>query len=287
MRKLFITLLFFSFLSHSFAQERDLDKIADSISNEGKILYWSEWTSWYGTDIFTDKCKGRRAIAGGYISYDNGKGLTNIFFSKGADPVVLSTISFGYDFNPNNYKLDTINRKFTPLEGELYSIRQTAIAELSKDTIFKRYNHTSLNPVPIIEKDTKRVYILTGPDINGVVVFGNDYLIDFDKGNNIISKRKLHKGIIPVQYGKTSADSNKIVLASIHSHLPEFDEFITATDICTLRLYEKFTTWNQHIVISKDYVSIWDCEKDHLVIITREAWKKMNPAKSALENTSH
>jgi hypothetical protein len=266
----------------SFGQ--NLSKIADSISNEGKILYKSEWASWYGSDIFTDKCKSKRAIAGGYISYDNGHGLTNIFFSKDADPIVLSTISFGYDFNSNNYKLDTINRKLTTLESELYSIRKTTIAELNKDTLFKYYNNTNLNPIPIIEENIKRVYVLTGPKVNGVVIFGNDYLINFDNNNKITGKKKLHKNIIPVNYGK---DSSKIVVASIHTHLPESGDFITATDICTLMLYENFTTWNQHIVMSKNYVSIWDCKRNSLVVITKEAWEKMNPAKSALENKLH
>jgi hypothetical protein len=266
----------------SFGQ--NLSKIADSISNEGKILYKSEWASWYGSDIFTDKCKSKRPIAGGYISYDNGHGLTNIFFSKDADPIVLSTISFGYDFNSNNYKLDTINRKLTTLESELYSIRKTTIAELNKDTLFKYYNNTNLNPIPIIEKNIKRVYVLTGPKVNGVVIFGNDYLINFDNNNKITGKKKLHKNIIPVNYGK---DSSKIVVASIHTHLPESGDFITATDICTLMLYENFTTWNQHIVMSKNYVSIWDCKRNSLVVITKEAWEKTNPAKSALENKSH
>jgi hypothetical protein len=77
------------------------------------------------------------------------------------------------------------------------------------------------------------------------------------------------------------------VVASIHTHLPESGDFITATDICTLMLYENFTTWNQHIVMSKNYVSIWDCKRNSLVVITKEAWEKMNPAKSALENKLH
>jgi hypothetical protein len=285
MKKLFLLLITTCLLDHAFAQEKDLVKIADSISDEGRALYKSEFASWYGTDIFTDKCKRRRAIAGGYISYDNGKGLVNIFFTKEPDPKVLSTITFGYDFNSDNYKLDTTDREFTSSEKQLYIIRQAAIDRIYKDTLFKRYNHTSLNPVPLINNNVKRVYLLTGPDVNGVVVFGNDYLIDFDSDNNITSVKKLHKGIIAINASKS--DSSKTELAAIHSHLPEYSPYITATDIVTLMLYEKFTNWKQHIVISKDYVSVWDCERNQLVILTAEAWKKMNPLKSALENNSH
>ena len=165
---------------------------------------------------------------------------------------------------------------------ELYTIRQKTVAEIYKDTLFKRYNNTSLNPIPIIEGKVKRVYLLTGPQLNGVVLFGNDYLVTFDADNNITDKKKLHKNLISIEYSKPATDSSKIVLATIHSHLSSTGEFITATDICTLRLYEKFTTWNQHIVISKDYVSEWECKTDKLLILTTKAWKKIYNIKDVL-----
>lgn len=285
MKAVSILILALLLSAHSIAQEKDLVKIADSIENEGKVLFKSEWASWYGTDIFSAKCESRRAIAGGYISYDNGKGLTNIFFSKGDDPVVLSTISFGYDFNADNYQLDTTNRKFTRTEKELFAIRQTAIKEIYKDTsFFRNYSNAELNPVPVIHNNIKRVYVLTGTTAHGVILFGNDYLIGFDENNAIISKKRLHKNLIPVFF---STDKSKIQISGMHTHLPETGEFITATDICTLMLYEKFTTWNQHIVLSKNYASIWNCKTNELTIKTMEEYQKSNPLKSALENNSH
>ncbi len=172
MKQLFITLLFTALLNHSYSQERDLGRITDSISNEGKRLYRSEFASWYGTDVFREKCKSQLAIAGGYLSYDTEEGINNIFFSKGPDPVVLATIAFGSGFNPNNYKLDTNSRKFTATENTLYTIRKAALEQVNKDTLFKVYKNTSLNPIPIIYQGTKRVYFLTGPQINGLVIMG-------------------------------------------------------------------------------------------------------------------
>lgn len=40
-------------------------------------------------------------------------------------------------------------------------------------------------------------------------------------------------------------------------------------------LYEKFAGWKQHYVASKNYISIWDCEKDDLFYLTMEAWEKI------------
>jgi hypothetical protein len=268
------------------AQDKDVAKITDSITVEADILYKSEWASWYGTDIFSEKCKARRQIAGGYISYDTGKGLKNVFFSNDTEPRILSTISFGYDYNPENYTLDTADRKFTKQEKELYTIRQTVIADMYKDTIYKNYKNASLNPIPIITKKEKKVYVLTGPNVTGVVIFGNDYLITFDKNNNIVSKKTLHRNIIPANYTKAGFTGKDLQIASMHSHQPETGEFITATDICTLRLYEKYTSWNRYYVMSKDFVSIWDCKTNSLAVMTMEGWKKIGGIKNALPGKS-
>lgn len=61
----------------------------------------------------------------------------------------------------------------------------------------------------------------------------------------------------------------------MHNHQAETGDFITATDICTLMLYEKFTNWKNHIVLSKNYASIWNCKTNELQIISAEAFNKM------------
>ncbi len=270
MKAIIIFLLLIFACSTLFAQEKDLNKIADSIYNEGMRLYKSEWASWHGTDVFREKCTSLQNRSTGYLSYDNGSGLINIFFSEGTDPKVLSTISFEYDLDAKNYKLDTVSRSFNAIESNLYAIRQTALKEMAKDTFFRHYDNTNLNLIPIINNNIKKVYILTGPSVNGVVIFGNDYLINFDNDNNIINKKRLHKNLIPVYTDKDTTGTT-----TFHTHLAETGDFMTSTDVCTLLLYEKFTKWSQHYVGSPDYFSIWDCKKDKLVIITMEAMKRI------------
>ena len=274
MRKLIISYALLLFALKASAQHKDTQRITDSIVNEGKALYRSEWASWYGTDIFLAQCKEKRSSIGGYISYETPTGLNNVFFSKGNEPVALATTSFGNDFNEKNYKLDTIKRKLSVSEKELISIRQAVVKRMGTDTIFKYFNNTELNPIPFIKNGIKKVYILTGPKANGVVIFGNDYLISFNKQNDITDIKRLHKNLIAIPYHQATADSSKTEQAAVHSHLPETGDFITATDICTLMLYEKYTTWKQYYVFSKNYVSIWDCKKNELFEMTTEAWKK-------------
>lgn len=278
MKKLIILAFLTALFNRTLSQEINLGKIADSIESEGKMLYRSEFASWYGTDVFSDKCKVQLQNAGGYISYDTESGINNIFFSNDSKPVVLATISFGKDSDPNNYKLDTVVRQLSDKENDLYTIRQKALADINRDTLFKVYKNTSLNLIPVVRNNAKRVYVITGPQINGVVLFGNDYLFEFDSNNNIASTKKLHKGLISIENKK---DTTQSIEASIHSHLPEYSQFITATDICTIMLYEKIAKWKFHIVVSKNYVSSWNCNSNRLVILTKEAWERI--AKSEKE----
>ena len=40
-------------------------------------------------------------------------------------------------------------------------------------------------------------------------------------------------------------------------------------------LYEKFAKWKQHIVVSEEFVSMWNCDTDTIFVITRKAWDKI------------
>jgi hypothetical protein len=280
MKTLFATLLTLTLVSSLFGQD-DLQKTEASITAEGKRLYKSEMASWYGTDIFLEKFKDRRENLGGYFSYSENDMNTCLFFSKGDQPKVIGSITFDNSFKVDQAKVDGQTRDFTRYEEAIYLIRKKALAEISSDTLFKTYQNTNLNIVPLYDSSSRRVYVLTGPTVNGVVVFGNDYLITFDNANNLIAKKRLHQNIIPLNYGQ---EKGKVEVASMHSHLPETGDMITATDICTLMLYEKFPKWQQHVVMSGKYVSIWDCEKDTLAILTRQAWEKISSDQGSKRN---
>ncbi|WP_295792535.1 hypothetical protein [Mucilaginibacter sp.] len=265
------------FAQHDAVREA-IDRATDSIQTEGKALYRSEWASWYGTDVFLEKCPAKKALSGGYFSYETSDQLVNIFFSNGDSPKVIATISFGKDFNQDNYKLDTAERNLTNIERDYYNIRTVAFKRAISDTSFKHYKNTGLNVVPLIQKDVKKAYILTSPKANGIVIFGNDYLINFNNVNEITRIKSLHKNII---YTQAKADTGSAITTAYHTHLKESGDFMSATDICTLMLYEKLTTWKQHYVISKNDISIWDCDKNELVILTMEAWNKINADKKS------
>lgn len=268
-----VILIILLFTSSIYSQKK-LDAKISEVVQEGKTLYKSEMASWYGTDLFITKYKQHENI-GGYFSYSEGETSKCIFFSKDETPKVIGTILFDNTYNIETAKLELTERSFSKNENDLYLIRTKALQALKTDTIFKRYENSNLNLIPVITNKEKKVYVVTGPTNNGVVIYGNDYLLTFNNENKLKTIEKLHTSIIPVSFG----DEKNISIASMHSHVLDSGELITATDICTTMLYEKFTGWGTVYVMSKKYVSIWDCKKNELNVMTKEAFDKIESQK--------
>ncbi|WP_066440216.1 hypothetical protein [Chryseobacterium sp. CCH4-E10] len=247
---------------------QDPEKFSKEINEEGIALYHSEMTSWNGTDIFIEHYKNRENI-GGYFSYLD-EGIPKcIFFSKSQK--VIGTISFPANYNPKDAKIDLMERNFTQQETEYFTIRQNALKRLKNDTIFKIYKDTNLNIVPLIRNKIKKVYVLTATSAGNTVIFGNDYLITFDKKDQVKNVEKLHNGMI-VQ--KISDEKTGHTISGMHSHVIKNWQAITPTDICTLMLYQKFTSWESYITVSKKFVSIWN-PNNKLMIMKTEDFKGM------------
>ena len=257
-----------------FGQKSPTEK-AQPIVSEGKLLYKSEMASWSGTDIFLEQYNNRDNI-GGYFSYSEEDSVKCIFFSKADNPKVIGTISFDSTYDVSKATLNLNERDFRETENDLYQIRKIALTELqsNKDEFFKFYQNTNPNIIPLINGEEKKVYILTGPQQSGVVIFGNDYLLTFDQNNELTSKKELHKNIIPIEYG--NIEEGKEVEVAMHSHLPETGDYITATDICTIMLYSKYTKWKSHNDFSKKHLNIWNCETNSLTVIPMDTIEKIN-----------
>lgn len=250
---------------------QNTDKLTKPILEEAMLMYRSEMASWYGTDLVMAQYPDKTKI-GGYFSYSDKDKNICVFYSKDEIPVVLATISFDDTFNIETAEADFDERNFTKDELMLYRLRIKASEIIQNDNFgfFKHYDKTNYNLIPLIGKKENKVYILTGPTENGVMVLGNDYLLTFDKEEELTSKKSLHKNILFFEFSK---DNDQV--ASMHTHLEETGELITATDICTLMLYGKFTNWKTHYVFSDKYVSIWSIENEKLFVMTREAWEKI------------
>lgn len=254
----------------------DKDAITARIVEEGKRLYKSEMASWYGTDVFLEKFKDQ-ALIGGYFSYIDSASPKCIFFSKGETPKVIGTITFDSTYNTSTAQADLAERDFTASENDLYSIRAQALKVINTDTFFKAYKNTSMNVIPLISGGEKKVYALTASQKSGLVIIGNDYLLTFDKQNQLTGKKKLHLSMLQLDYGKPlSEDGKGTTIGAMHTHLPETGDYITPTDICTLMLYAKFAGWQQHMVVSEKYMNIWNCINNTLIVIPRSTFEKIS-----------
>ena len=257
----------------SWAQSNEEKKVVA----EGKRLYRSEMASWYGTDVFLDKFKDKSSRAGGYFSYATDHQTTIcVFFSREATPKTLATFDFDSTFNVKTVVIDGQERELSKQESDLWAIRQIALSELRTDTLFKFYKDMGPNIIPLRDEGGKRVYVLTSPKKGGVIVFGNDYLLTFDDKNKLRNAKRLHRNLVPTDYGK----SGEVEEGAMHTHLPETGDLITPTDICTLMLYAKFTKWKSYFVLSQKNVSLWSCEHNKLIVMTREAWDKIGKSET-------
>lgn len=266
---LIISTLVLSFTS-LFAK-KNLAEIAAEIATEGKILYKIDMASWLGTDILKEHYLGSMDSLGGYFSYVNEERSYCIFYSRYDFNKVVFEASFDSTYELNMAKYNYKRRAFNSKELELFTMRERAAQLLKTDTIFKFYKNTTPNLIPLIYNGERKVYIITGTTLNNMVPLGNDYLLQFDKNLNVKKTTKIHKNFIPIEN-----KNNDTSLTTMHSHLASTGDFITPTDICTIMEYEKIEKWKAHYVISNDYISIWDCEKDRLLILEKDVWQKIS-----------
>ena len=270
MKKIISSLLILSSI-FAYSQNKETEKIL----NEGKLLFRLEKGSWYGTDDMLARFKTKKDSIGGYLSYENEENKINtIFFSRFDANKIL--VRYEFDSLPKTkpIKIDSTNHMASNLEKSLIKIRQDAKdrAYSNEDKFFSFYENTALNFIPVINENGRNVFVLTGPQVSGVVLIGNDYKLEYNKKNEFVKKMKIHNSILQFPY-KSDDPENK--LESTFQSLV-LSKYINSTDICTLLLYKDYVEWKQHYAMSKKYVSIFDLEKENLLIMTKKAWDKIS-----------
>lgn len=256
----------------------------DKIIEEGKMLYNTEITSWNGTEAFLASYNGDKSKVGGYFSYyskDKNQFLNVYYNNDKKSPKIIFTTRFSNESNSNdadknavntsNIKKENVEREMTDYEKQLFIMRQKTLDLFPTDTIFKHYDQTNLNIIPMVYEGTKKVYVITIAKIDGVVVMGNDYELIFDANNNITSKKKLHSDILPVDIGN---DKNRGI--TYHTHIKSSGELITVTDVAILLLSAKGAGWLQHYTLSGEWVTMWDVTNEKFTIKSKVEFDREN-----------
>lgn len=258
-----------------FSQQRKIKRLKKETMELAMELYKSELASWHSTDVLGDKL---RAIPnlGGYLSYTENDETIAIYYDRSEDKNVLYELRYSQILELRDvYELDTIHRKPTDTEKRLIDVRDKArdLVQKNEDKFFSFYENVGWNFIPLMQGSKVTVYSIPGSKMPEKVLIGNDYKFEFNKKDELISKSKIHNTLLIFPYrGEEENEIKKIV----HSHIIEEYPMISATDICTLMLYEPYVNWKTHIVISDVYVSIFAMDKKELFIMTRKAWEKIS-----------
>jgi hypothetical protein len=273
--------IIWSFVLGSFASlaqnpNAEIQAMSDSIIAEGRQLYQLEMASWYGTDVFTQTIPEQKNKVGGYFSYPVGEGTRCLFFDNQPMPEVILTITFDTAYSVKTAQVDKKARAFNENEQALYTIRKSAYALAAQDTFFKRYKNCSLGAIPIIDKKGKRVYFLTNTTQADILLFGNDYLISYNKDNQFVGKKRFHNALTPVATREKGEDGKETAMTY---HLHDADELITSTDICTLLFAKKTAYWKQHVSRSPRFTSVWNGEGDVLLFMSNEDFDALGKEK--------
>ena len=234
MKNIFLSLIIGLITTTVFSQEKTEKAIFDSIINEANLLYNYEKIAWNASDLAYSNKKIKNKI-GSYIVYHSNDTIFAVFANKEYKNQIAK-----YSYLKDNLTepiQENLEKK--PLSEKvlnLFTIKNTILNSINSN--FKEYGfsfHEGFNPNPVLIPDTNgfKLYIIIGTPNSNVIPFGNDYLFKTDKKGKITEWKKFHKTLIATQ--TTSPDNEKIISA-IHSHL-KTTPYITATDICTFRLY--------------------------------------------------
>ena len=230
--------------SQNLIENDSIKFIFDSIIAEADLLYNYEKVAWNSTDILMAKGKLNHNY-GVYVIYHSNDTIHATFIDEKQKSRIAKYSFTKNDLNKpiqTNYEL----KELSNLEKELLDIKIKIIANLS-DPKYEVTIPEGFNPnlVLIKEDNGYKFYILMGTTNPKIVPFGNDYLFKTDVTGKIESWKKFHSRVIPLQ---TEFEGNSVVEFT-HSLL-RTTPYITATGICTFRLYSKYTKAKKYSVYS-------------------------------------
>ncbi len=244
MRKPILVIVTLILSLNLFAQEEVNQTKLDSILGEADLMYRYEKSVWNSTDLLMSDAKLKNNY-GGYVVHHSKDRLTVTYLDKNQKESI-ARYSYMFD-NLNTPLIASIEpSQLTSIEKELFDIKGKIASQLSD----REYNITippGYNPnlVLIKEKDEYRLYIIMGTSTSGVIPFGNDYVFKANSKGKITNWKKFHSRMIPTM---AEFDGHKVTESS-HSHL-RTTPYITATDICTFRLYAQYTELEKFSVYS-------------------------------------
>lgn len=222
--------------------EIELKLKCDSIIEESNTLYRYETAAWNFTDMFLAKPELMETIRG-VLTYQQGDTIKCLVIDDQSQ--CTYEVSFLNESAPCSEV--TTYRSLSEYEMNLIKVREKIRSAFTDEKEYPIYSYKDypLNWILIPFKDGYKFYAISGTSKGGVIPFGNDYLFIADKEGKIQSCKKFHSGLLPVEV----TEQMPMIAFPIHSHLKK-EPFISATDICTFRLYYNQTGSTKFAVYS-------------------------------------
>jgi len=257
MRILKILSLIFFIHTTAVAQNDNLQVKLDSILEEADLLYRYEKAAWHGSDLFMADAELREDY-GGYVIYHSSDTVYATFVDKSQKRHVAR-----YSFTTNELEkpnaTDTTKRPLSAIEKQLLDIKLKVLNQL-RNPKYEVGIPEGYNPNLVLFKRDNgyRMYVIMGTAASNVIPFGNDYLFETDLEGEIVKWKKYHSRVIPAE---TQLDGGRTVVSAVHSHL-KTTPLITATDICTFRLYGPMYGLNEFQVLSTSLNKVFTYKSD-------------------------
>ncbi|MDD3037027.1 hypothetical protein [Bacteroides sp.] len=206
--------------------ETELEQKCDSILQEGNLLYRYEKAAWIFSDMYMNKPE-IMGNAATYLTYEKGDSIKCILIDK--EKKCNFEVSFVETSTPCLVR--HIYRDLSNYENNLLETRTKILRNLVDNKYdLVTYDGYSLNWILLPFEEGYKFYAINGTQKAGEVPIGNDYLFITNKEGEIQSWKKFHSRLIPIDKGEPGGKH-------IHSHLRQ-EPFISATDICTFKLYQ-------------------------------------------------
>lgn len=232
MKLLLTPLLIVVALFSGHTQNAEIQSKLDSIINEANRLYHYEKTVWHATDLLMEDPSMFTHYGGYVVNLDN-ETITVTFAHENAKDRI-AVYRYTYDEPERPFEIQKETRALEQTEKKLLDAKIKVMSQLGNENYAISWPE-GFNPNFILlpEPDGYKFYLIMGATEGGVIPFGNDYVFFTDTQGNITDWKKFHSRLIP---GETKGPNGEPINMLLHSHL-RTSPYISATDICTFRLY--------------------------------------------------
>ncbi|WP_243345508.1 hypothetical protein [Parabacteroides sp. FAFU027] len=236
--------------------DQEIKQKTDSILQEGTKLYQFERAAWVSTDLFHERGD-LKEVAVNYLVYQTNDTVRTIFYDKAKKQSVIEYFFY------KTFDAPVLTRKhireLTFKENQLIDARNKIIEQIIKEKypVGAPQGYTLNNQIIPNGKEFK-LYFVTGTSQNNIIPLGNDYIFHADESAKILSWKRFHSRLLPLP---SKGEDGSAVKGLIHSHLVA-EPFISATDICTFKLYGQLYGLKNFSVLSTALSKIFTFDID-------------------------